>query len=500
MTLEKLKILIVDDSTVHRKKIQMCLDADNYDLTLCQSGEEAVEMFEKTRYDLITLDLNMKGMSGIETCRELRLVEEKQYTQTHCPIIFVTSVDDVEVRIKCFEVGGDDFVEKSDIDGIIHKVNAFLAPELVWEGFKILVVEDSRVTRKFLKYILKGRGADVAFCSNGIEAYETLKQDKHFDLVLTDQIMPELTGVELLKKIRQDLGLSIPVILASGSSHKDVILNFYKSGGNDYTSKPFIKEEMVAKVNALLKTRIQNRLLKKHLSDLENANRIKDQFLAVCSHDLRTPLNTIIGLSDLLSEGVEEEEGIAYSKKVNKSANELLEMVNSLLDLSEVHLKGKSIEFANLNLFEIINESYQHLRVINDKNIALLISAEREDILISANKVMLMRAFNNLLSNAYKFTHSGGEIKTVIKSIDDGRVELTIKDSGIGIPPEMIDKLFDQLSGIGRKGLQGERSVGLGMNIVKNILDDHGVQISVTSEIGEGTTFCLSFEEVREGP
>ncbi len=498
MSKDKLKILIVDDSTVHRKKIQMTLKNDKYDLRLCQSGEDAVDIFKTETFDLITLDHTMKGMSGIETCLELRQIEEKLYPNTHCPIIFITSEDDIELRIKCFDVGCDDFVEKSEIDSLILKVNAFLSPELVWEGFKVLVAEDEKISQKFLKYILGGRGALVTIVGDGDEAFEVLKKDHSFDLVLTDFQMPKVSGLELLKKIRYELGLTnLPVILASGSTQQDTILNFYKAGGNDYTSKPFIKEEIVAKVDSLLKMSLKNNMLKKHLHDLENANRVKDQFLAICSHDLRTPLNTIIGLSDILTEGVEESESITFSKKINKSAVHLLEMVNSLLDLSEVVLKRTKVDFEEIDLVDVINESYQHLRAVNEKNITLMINSQKDRILISGNRVMLMRAFNNLLSNAYKFTHSEGEISTNILTPEEGVVSVSINDTGIGIPPEMIDIIFDQLTGAGRQGLNGERSVGLGMNIVKNILDEHGASISVSSEIGKGTSFTLTFDESK---
>jgi CheY-like chemotaxis protein/two-component sensor histidine kinase len=496
MPKEKLKILVVDDSTVHRKKIQMCLKEDRYDVSLCPSGEEAIEIFKANQFDLITLDLEMKGLTGIETCIEIRKLEDSLYSGTHCPIIFITSVDDLEIRIKCFEAGGDDFVEKVDIETLAHKVNAFLSPELIWEGFKILAVEDEKISQKFIKFMLSGRGAEVTICNDGNEAFELLKNNKDYDLVLTDQVMPNLSGLDLLKKVRTELGLAnLPFILASGSSHQDIILNFYKAGGNDYTSKPFIKEEILAKVDSMLKMSLQNNVLRKHLGELENANRVKDQFLAICSHDLRTPLNTIIGLSDLLSEEVEESERITFSKKINKSASELLEMVNSLLDISEIHLKSAKVEHDRLDIVEIINESFHHLRAINEKKIVLKLNSQKEQIFITGNKIMLMRVFNNLLSNAYKFTHPKGEISITILKSQDKKIEVNIRDTGIGIPQEMMDKLFDQLSGIGRRGLEGERSVGLGMSIVKNILDEHGISISVKSEIGEGSCFTLVFEE-----
>jgi len=447
---------------------------------------------------LIVVDEEFVSTSNIEVMKSIRDWEATRKSK-NLPVIFVSDSDDFDKRIDAFNRGADEYVDKYDIKSIILKTNSFLRPDLIWHGLNTILVEDDRISAKFISHVLKSKGAKVHHFLDGVTAFEYIRENPRIDLILTDHIMPNLTGIAFVKKIRSELGLkNIPIVFISSVQDKVEILEFYKVGGNDYIAKPLIKEELYVKVNQLLENRIKSDILKSQVDELEKLNRLKDQFLAVCSHDLRTPLNTIIGLSNLI---VTDEDDIEEIKEmtgqIENSAKDLLEMVNELLDFSELKIKRADIKLEKMNVGELLKNCILKMNSINTKHIDMSYkSTSKQEPVIMGNIGMLTRAFNNILTNSYKFTSANGSIKAKVEVKKDS-VITTISDTGIGIPEKFQKSIFDQLSGAGRTGLSGEKSVGLGMSIVKNIIDKHGGTVTLESVEGKGTTVCFKFELVK---
>lgn len=485
-----MKVLIIDKNTLMRKSIKEDILYVGYDVEDTSNYKVDLSDLLLGQYDLLIIDA---CSAGFKLSRDIREFEKERKSELITPIIFISNKDEIELRIQCFQSGGNEFVIKDRKNDISLKINSILKPDLIWKGTDIAIVEDDNTTAKFLMYLLKNKGANVSWFNNAVDCYAFL-QENTVDLIVTDYMMPKMSGTELVTKIRTELGLKeLPIMFTSSTKEKAEILEFYKCGGNDFISKPFLKEEVYTKIKILLDNMNKTKVMNQYIKELSNLNDVKDQFLAVCSHDLRAPLNSIIGYSDVLIQDDELERDVTDMIKVmNKSAHSLLGMVDDLLTLSEVQLQDE-IDLLEVDLVEIVKESFEQMKGSMTKDIEFKIIDKSNKAKIFGNDSMLRRTFTNLLSNAYKFTEDGGEISSTIWC-EDEMLYCTVKDSGIGIPKEDLSNVFVRMSGVGRYGLEGQKSTGIGLSIVKEIVEKHNATIDVDSEEGEGTIFTLGFE------
>ena len=488
-----MNILIIEKNTFKRKLIKEELSYVGYEIRDTSDISGAEMFLQKEVFDLIIIKANK---SGFDFVNRFRKRDKRNHIDQIIPIIFISEVDNIELRLESFRIGGNEFIVMSNKGELSMKVNSILKPDLIWRGTNIAIVEDDRVTARFLTYLLKNKGANVNWFSNATDCFSYLKNES-VDLIVTDFRMPVMTGTELVTKIRKELGMiDLPIVFTSATKEKAEILEFYKCGGNDFISKPFLKEEIYTKLKILLDSRNKTKVLNQYIKELSNLNDVKDHFLAVCSHDLRAPLNSILGYSDVLIEDDELDPDVTDMIKVmNKSATNLLSMVNDLLVLSEVQLK-EELELEEVDLSNIIQDSFSQLKGIMSKDITYTLKNNAKNSKIYGNDSMLRRTFTNLLSNAYKFTKDGGSITSRIWT-EGSVVYCTVEDSGIGIPQESLSNIFVSMSGAGRNGLEGQKSTGIGLSIVKEIVEKHKATIDVSSEEGVGTMFTLGFEQKK---
>ncbi len=491
-----MKVLYIGENSSFFNSLEGELLQGDYELLSTNLESELIPLLDQC--SLIVIDNEFSKSHDTDIMKSI-LDWEKKRGKKNIPLLFVSDSDDFDERLNAFNSGADEFVDKFDIKSIHLKINSFLRPDLLWQGLNTILVEDDKISAKFISHVLKSKGAKVHHFLDGISAFEYIKENPQVDLILTDHIMPNLTGIAFVKKIRNEIGLkNVPIIFISSVQDKVEILEFYKVGGNDYIAKPLIKEELFVKVNQLLEIRIKSDILKAQVDELEKLNRLKDQFIAVCSHDLRTPLNTILGLSNnILTEEDDVKEIKEQVSVIDNSATDLLSMVNELLDFGELQLKKNDVELEKVNIGETLKNCIRKISSFNTKHIAMSFKCYGpEDVFIMGNRSMLTRAFNNIITNSYKFTGESGQIRGLLES-KGGKVILSISDTGIGIPEKYKEHIFDQLSGAGREGLEGEKSVGLGMSIVKDIIDKHSGEIELTSREGKGTTVKFSFNMVK---
>ncbi|RNI14671.1 PAS domain S-box protein [Methanohalophilus sp. RSK] len=223
----------------------------------------------------------------------------------------------------------------------------------------------------------------------------------------------------------------------------------------------------------------------------EAANQTKSQFLANMSHELRTPLNSIIGFSDVLLEGAFgklNEKQKKYTNNINTSGRHLLEIINDILDLSKIEAGKMELKPEQFGLEEIISGLKNTLQpLVKKKQLILAIDTSLE-YPVYADKLKIKQVLYNLLSNAIKFTPEKGKIAIDI-DYGDKDITISVSDSGIGIPPEEQDKLFEPFRQIDSDSNRQYQGTGLGLALVRNIVEMHGGQIWVESEVGRGSTF-----------
>lgn len=253
--------------------------------------------------------------------------------------------------------------------------------------------------------------------------------------------------------------------------------------------------EELAERSVLLEEK--NMEIQKKSEDLELTTRYKSEFLANMSHELRTPLNSILLLSRLLSENNDRnmnDEQIEFAKVIQSSGNGLLGLIDEILDLSKIEAGKMDLEFQDITIKEIVdNLNSLFKEVAREKGIEFNIDYKEAPLLIKTDKMRLEQILKNLISNAIKFTSVGAVTLTVKKDVtDNNRVLFSVKDTGIGIPREkqpLIFEAFQQADGSTKRKYGG---TGLGLSISRELAKLLKGEISLKSEVNEGSEFTLT--------
>ncbi|HEX7356636.1 MAG TPA: PAS domain-containing sensor histidine kinase, partial [Ignavibacteriaceae bacterium] len=235
--------------------------------------------------------------------------------------------------------------------------------------------------------------------------------------------------------------------------------------------------------------------LKKSTQNLIKLNETKDRFISIISHDLRTPFSSILGFADLLANDDEltEDERKQYVKYIQESSRSMLALVNSLLDWTRLQTGRIKFEPQKIDVSKIVTDSINALSGSAIQKGIEVLSNINHPLYLFVDKSLIIQVFNNLISNAIKFTNRGGLISISNESVTTSRfVKFIVKDSGVGIKADDLSKLFSVDAKFTSEGTAGEKGSGLGLSLVKEIIEKHGGTISVESEYGKGTEFIFT--------
>jgi len=243
--------------------------------------------------------------------------------------------------------------------------------------------------------------------------------------------------------------------------------------------------------NISLRKKTEEDLIKT-TDNLVKLNETKDKFISIVSHDLRTPFSSILGFTDLLltDEELTDEDKNQYIRYIKDSSKSMLSLVNSLLDWTRLQTGRITIEMERIDASSIIEKSINALSgAAFQKNIEL-ISLVGNDVYVFVDKELIGQVFNNLISNAIKFTKNEGNIIISVNPSDKNRfIEFSVRDNGVGIKEEHLQYLFKVESKFTSEGTSGEKGSGLGLSLVKEIIEKHGGKIWVETEFGKGSDF-----------
>ena len=254
-------------------------------------------------------------------------------------------------------------------------------------------------------------------------------------------------------------------------------------------------KEIVGLVSDVTLSRRAEEELKRSAEELKKLNETKDRFLSIISHDLRTPFNSILGYTDILlsKRNLQEEKSVEYIRFIQESAKNMLALVNSLLDWTRLQTGRIKFEPKRINAKVLINNSIGMLNgMAMQKNVNLVSNVDME-VYVHADENLLLQVFNNLISNAIKFTKPGGSIEVSARSVPEkNAIEFCVADSGVGIKPEDMKKLFNVDSKFTLEGTAGEKGSGLGLSLVHDIVRKHNGEIWVKSKYGKGSRFYFT--------
>jgi signal transduction histidine kinase len=424
------------------------------------------------------------------------------------------------------------------------------------EDVAILIVEDSPTQAEQLRYILEKENYRIFAARDGMQALERVNECAP-TLIISDILMPKMDGYELCRRIKASPELrDTPVILLTSLSEPMAVFKALECGADHFITKPCSDEYLLNRVwyiltnrelrkdtyldmgidvffagkkhhitaervqiidflisafeSALVKhqelenanrdLRESKTELEKMANHLEELNRLKNRFLSMAAHDLRNPLVSIKGFSELMLGGdcgVLPAEHREFLETINSAAEGMLALVNDLLDISVIESGSLSLQPVKASLNELVLERIRIGRISADKKrIGITTSLECE-IEGWFDRERLGQVVDNLLGNAVKYSPPGSHIAISLESAEGGAM-VSIRDEGPGIAEEEIGRLFGEFRRLAARPTAGEHSTGLGLAIVKKIIDAHGGKVEVQSRLGKGSTFSF-FIPLRDG-
>lgn len=366
-------------------------------------------------------------------------------------------------------------------------------------GSRILVVDDSEMARRQIRFFLKKDGYEVYEAKSGEEAL-WLVNEADPELILMDVSMEGMDGMEACRRLKEDEdNRNLPVIFLSAKGEREEIVSGFKAGAIDYIVKPFHPAESLTRIRTHLRVKKLAELREKHILELKHLNKTKDRVLRIASHDLRNPVAAIAGLAEFLKDDCAnmtdgQKEIVDCIEEAGKSVVMLL---NELLDISAIDSGHMDLNKEKLNLCQLVNNLVPLFRgEAERKNITLVFDCDKSIPSTMIDRQQIRRVVDNLLSNALKFTPSGGTITVNVLEADD-MVCLQVDDTGPGIPEAEADRLFVEFGKTSNIPTGGEKSTGLGLSICQRIVNAHNGIISYENLPKGGARFSVSLPVIN---
>ena len=234
-----------------------------------------------------------------------------------------------------------------------------------------------------------------------------------------------------------------------------------------------------------------NTIKEQHVNIINNAQ-LRQEFTANVSHELKTPLTAISGYAELIGNGMTgKEDTIRFSNEIHSNANRLLSLINDIIKLSELDEADHQMEMERIDLYKLAENCVQMMQVTAEKQ-GIRLTLQGESAMAMANKWLMDEVFYNLCSNAIRYNKPGGSV-TVTVGTKDERPFLSVADTGIGIPKECQERVFERFYRVDKSRSKSIGGTGLGLAIVKHIVAQHNAALHLDSELGEGTTIEIVF-------
>lgn len=353
------------------------------------------------------------------------------------------------------------------------------------QGTTILVVDDDPQNLSLLFKYLTNMGLNVLSSQSGEHAL-TVARTEELDLILLDVLMPGLDGFETCRRLKHDpVTRNIPVIFITALDDPQSKVNGFEAGGVDYITKPFQQQEVLVRLAIHLNLESQRK-------ELARLNREKDSFFYLIAHDMRNALVPMIGLSALLSDEYGNVEDVhAVAKKMDGYVKHAHRVLENLLQWSSVQIDKVSFQPERFDVQHVLLElrgllrSYARLKAIDFED------AVPDGSFVFADQEMVRIVLRNLIMNGIYFTPHGGKLFFAARTLGDD-LEIELRDTGVGITQENMQKLFKIDQKFSTVGTASEHGSGLGLILCKELLKKNRGDIRIESQLGQGTRVIVS--------
>ncbi len=396
-----------------------------------------------------------------------------------------------------------------------HNMDSRSRPSEDMSGSRILVVDDNEDLVEMLSAVLSLEGYDPVPAFSGQDAVDAMTEH-HPVLVLLDRALPDFDGLEVCERIKAvDPARFLPVIMVTAAAHRDDKLVGLAKGVDDYITKPFDMDELVAKVRVMLRIKATEDKLQQRTEELARLHEaekamvrrlteldsLKSQFIATASHELRTPLSIIKGFTNLLLrrddfgfDRLTEEE---YLQLIDAQVNALTSLVDDMLSASRIESGRVRLQRERLDVVPMISRVLRTFAVTAEGR-SIVISLERADPSVAyADSQHAEQVFVNLVSNALKYSYDGGSVRVFVQQ-DDEQITIGVRDSGVGISPDQLGQLFTKFTRLENPRTVEAGGTGLGLFIARNWVEANGGRIWAESAEGVGSTFCFTLPRFHE--
>ena len=365
--------------------------------------------------------------------------------------------------------------------------------------FKLLVVDDVQTNVLLLKALLGKEGYGILVANNGQEALEVIRNENP-DLILLDVMMPGMDGFEVAERLKsEEFRCEIPIIFMTALDDTQSIVNGFKLGVGDFISKPFRKEELMVRIKHQLSLVAARRIIEEKNEELRKTIAGRDKMYSVIAHDLRSPMASMKMLLNTIMMSVEKDkidpDIFDMLEMSNKTSEEVFSLLDNRLKWTKSQLGKLTVIPQKLDISGLADGVVEVMNSVAEVKHIKLIRTDHESFFVYVDIEMIKSILRNLISNAVKFSNPDSEIKVGIKA-EDGKVIVSVTDSGKGIKKEDQHKLLKDSTHFTTYGTNSEEGSGLGLLLCRDFARKNGGELWFESEENLGSVFSFSLPQL----